>query len=150
MMNYCSFSRKPLTLSTGNYARFSNGTGICTAGGTSMLATVVARPEPNKTSKGFVPFSVDYRQKFANAGRVEMNFFSPEENASAAEILTSRLIDRSVRPLFPNGFNHDTQLSCNMLTLDPMHEADVLSINASSLALAVSDIPWEGPVGAVR
>lgn len=137
-------------MSSGKYARFTNGTGICSAGGTSILTTVVAKPEPNKSSKGFVPFSVEYRQKYANAGRVEMKYFSPEENPSAAEILTSRLIDRSVRPLFPNGFNHDTQLTCNMLALDSLNEPDVLSINASSLALAVSDIPWEGPIGAVR
>lgn len=93
---------------------------------------------------------MDYRQKAAAAGRIPTNFLRRELGPNEHEVLTSRLIDRSLRPLFPAGFTNDTQIMCNLLAVDGVHDPDVLSINAASAALMLSDIPWNGPVGAVR
>ncbi|XP_031618625.1 polyribonucleotide nucleotidyltransferase 1, mitochondrial [Contarinia nasturtii] len=141
---------KNIKLSTGKYARFANGTGVCEVGKTSMMVTAVSKDTPNNSSSNFMPLTVDFRQKYAAAGRIPTNFLRRELGVSEREILSSRLIDRSVRPLFPAHFNCETQLVCNMLALDSVYIPDVLSINAASFALAISDIPWNGPVGAVR
>lgn len=114
-----------------------------------MMVTAVAKDSSN-ANQNFMPLTVDFRQKYAAAGRIPTNFLRRELGVSEKEILSSRLIDRSVRPLFPAHFNCDTQLVCNMLALDSVYTPDVLSINAASFALAISDIPWMGPVGAVR
>lgn len=119
-------------------------------GNTSMMVTAVAKESAGSSSQSFMPLTVDFRQKYAAAGRIPTNFFRREMGVSEKEILSSRLIDRSVRPLFPANFNCETQLVCNMLALDSIYMPDVLSINAASFALAISDIPWAGPVGAVR
>lgn len=141
---------KNLKLSTGKYARFANGTGVCQMGNTSMMVTAVSKDTPNSSNANFMPLTVDFRQKYAAAGRIPTNFLRRELGVSEREILSSRLIDRSVRPLFPAQFTCETQLVCNMLALDSVYAPDVLSINAASFALAISDIPWNGPVGAVR
>lgn len=138
-----------MKLSTGKYARFANGTAVCQMGNTSMMVTAVAKESSNST-QNFMPLTVDFRQKYAAAGRIPTNFLRRELGVSEKEILSSRLIDRSVRPLFPAHFTCETQLVCNMLALDSVYIPDVLSINAASFALAISDIPWNGPVGAVR
>lgn len=119
-------------------------------GNTSMMVTAVSKDTPSSSSANFMPLTVDFRQKYAAAGRIPTNFLRRELGVSEREILSSRLIDRSVRPLFPAHFSCETQLVCNMLALDSVYIPDVLSINAASFALAVSDIPWNGPVGAVR
>ena len=93
---------------------------------------------------------MDYRQKAAAAGHIPTNFLRRELGPTEHEILTSRLIDRSIRPLFPNGYNYETQIICNTLSLDGVNDPDILSINGASVALALSDIPWNGPIGAVR
>lgn len=113
-----------------------------------MLVTAVSKTKPTPSS--FLPLVVDYRQKAAAAGRIPTNFLRRELGATDLEILTSRLIDRSLRPMFPKDYLYDTQVMCNLLAVDSMHDADVLSINAASAALSLSDIPWNGPVGAVR
>lgn len=112
------------------------------------MVTAVSKSKPSQSN--FLPLVVDYRQKSAAAGRIPTNFYRRELGPSEKEILTSRLIDRSLRPLFPDGFNYETQIICNMLAIDGVNNPEVLSINAASAALAVSDIPWNGPVGAVR
>lgn len=119
-------------------------------GNTSMMVTAVAKESANSGNQSFMPLTVDFRQKYAAAGRIPTNFFRREIGVSEKEILTSRIIDRSIRPLFPANFNCETQLVCNMLALDSVYMPDVLSINAASFALAISDIPWTGPIGAVR
>lgn len=139
-----------MKLSTGKYARFANGTGICQMGNTSMMVTAVSKESNSNAAQNFMPLTVDFRQKYAAAGRIPTNFFRREVGVSEKEILASRIIDRSLRPLFPNHFNTETQLVCNMLALDSVYQPDVSSINAASFALAISDIPWNGPVGAVR
>lgn len=142
------FSRSTLNISTGKYARFADGCAVAQLGDTSVLVTAVSK---NKlVSNSFLPLVVDYRQKAAAAGRIPTNFHRRELGPSEQEVLTSRVIDRSLRPLFPKNFLFDTQIMCNLLAVDSMHDADILSINAASAALSLSDIPWNGPVGAVR
>lgn len=139
-----------MKLSTGKYARFANGTGVCQLGNTSMMVTAVTKDSNTSSAQNFMPLTVDFRQKYAAAGRIPTNFFRRELGVTEKEILASRLVDRSLRPLFPSYFTCETQLVCNMLALDAVYQPDVPGINAASFALAVSDIPWDGPVGAVR
>lgn len=112
------------------------------------MVTAVSKTKPSQSN--FLPLVVDYRQKSAAAGRIPTNFLRRELGPTEREILVSRLIDRSLRPLFPNGFNYETQIICNMLAVDGVYNPDIISINAASAALSLSDIPWNGPVGAVR
>lgn len=118
-------------------------------GDTSVLVTAVSKQKPSPNSN-FLPLTVDYRQKFAAAGRIPTNFLRREMGASEKEILSARLVDRSVRALFPVDYRCETQLTCNMLAVDHLYNPDVLAVNAASVALALSDIPWNGPIGAVR
>ncbi|XP_071650165.1 polyribonucleotide nucleotidyltransferase 1, mitochondrial [Temnothorax longispinosus] len=139
---------KQLHFSTGKYARFADGCAVTTLGDTSVMVTAVCQNQSSTSS--FLPLVVDYRQKAAAAGRIPTNFLRRELGPSEHEILTSRVIDRSIRPLFPEGFYFNTQIMCNMLAIDGMNDPDVIAINGASAALSVSDIPWNGPVGAVR
>ncbi|XP_011066104.1 PREDICTED: polyribonucleotide nucleotidyltransferase 1, mitochondrial isoform X1 [Acromyrmex echinatior] len=139
---------KQLQFSTGKYARFADGCAVATLGDTSVMVTAVCQHQ--STTSSFLPLVVDYRQKAAAAGRIPTNFLRRELGPSEHEILTSRVIDRSIRPLFPEGFYFNTQIICNMLAVDGMNDPDVIAINGASAALSVSDIPWNGPVGAVR
>ncbi|KAM0728110.1 Polyribonucleotide nucleotidyltransferase 1, mitochondrial [Formica fusca] len=139
---------KQLSLSTGKYARFADGSAIASLGDTSVMVTAVCKHQSSSSS--FLPLVVDYRQKAAAAGRIPTNFLRRELGPTENEILTSRVIDRSIRPLFPEGFHFDTQIMCNMLAVDGMNDPDVIAINGASAALSVSDIPWNGPVGAIR
>lgn len=118
-------------------------------GNTSVMAVAVSK-ERTGPSPGFFPLTVDYRQKAAAAGRIPTNFLRRELGPSEHEILTSRLIDRSLRPLFPDGFTNETQIVCNLLAADGINDPDIIGINAASAALYLSDIPWDGPIGAVR
>lgn len=147
-LNNFYFSRT-LKLSTGKYARFSSGCAVASIGDTSVMVTAVAK-DKSSSSASFLPLTVDYRQKSAAAGRIPTNFLRREMGASEKEILSARLIDRSLRPLFPAEYKTETQLVCNLLAVDPNNLPDVQAINAASLALCLSDIPFGGPVGAVR
>ncbi|KOC61989.1 Polyribonucleotide nucleotidyltransferase 1, mitochondrial [Habropoda laboriosa] len=137
-----------LTLSTGKYARFTSGSVIASLGNTSVMTTVV-RTGKSQNDSG-VPLIVNYRQKAAAMGRIPTNFFRREIGYTDQEILTSRVIDRSIRPLFEPGYFYETQVICNLLAVDGVNDPDVLAINAASAALSISDIPWNGPVAAVR
>ncbi|KAI1295584.1 Polyribonucleotide nucleotidyltransferase 1, mitochondrial [Halotydeus destructor] len=138
-----------IELSSGKLARFADGSCIGKSGDTSAMVTAVSRKTSVKGAS-FVPLTVDYRQKAAAAGRIPTNFLRREMGPSEKEILTSRMVDRSLRPMFPDGYFYDTQIVCNLLAVDGVNDPDVLAINAASAALAVSDIPWNGPIGAVR
>ncbi|KAK1171264.1 polyribonucleotide nucleotidyltransferase 1, mitochondrial-like [Acipenser oxyrinchus oxyrinchus] len=139
---------RKLEISTGKLARFADGSVVVQLGDTSVMVTAVSKTKP--TSSQFMPLVVDYRQKAAAAGRIPTNYLRRELGTTDNEILTSRLIDRSIRPLFPAGYFYDTQVLCNLLAVDGVNDPDVLAINGASAALAVSDIPWNGPIGAVR
>ncbi|KAA0201847.1 hypothetical protein HAZT_HAZT000284 [Hyalella azteca] len=139
---------RSLTLETGRHARMADGSVVATMGNTSVLVTATSKP--SSTPQSFLPLTVDYRQKYAAAGRIPTNYLKRELAPSDHEILTSRVIDRSVRPIFPVGFMDETLLTCSLMAVDGFNSPDVISINAASAALAVSPIPWGGPVGAVR
>ncbi|XP_058407184.1 polyribonucleotide nucleotidyltransferase 1, mitochondrial isoform X1 [Diceros bicornis minor] len=140
-------SRK-LEISSGKLARFADGSAVVQSGDTAVMVTAVSKTKPSPSQ--FLPLVVDYRQKAAAAGRIPTNYLRREIGSSDKEILTSRVIDRSIRPLFPAGYFYDTQVLCNLLAVDGVNEPDVLAINGASVALSLSDIPWSGPVGAVR
>ena len=127
----------------------ADGCAVAQFADTAVMVTAVGK-STKSSSVGFVPLTVDYRQKAAAAGRIPTNFLRRELGPTEKEILTSRLIDRSVRTLFPDGYGCETQLMCNLLAVDGNNDPDVISINAASCALSLSDIPWNGPVGAVR
>ncbi|KAI4890967.1 hypothetical protein NFI96_031554, partial [Prochilodus magdalenae] len=139
---------RKLEISTGKLARFADGCSVVQLGETSVMVTAVSKTKPSPSH--FMPLVVDYRQKAAAAGRIPTNYLRREIGTTDFEILTSRLIDRSIRPLFPAGYYYDTQVLCNILAVDGVNDPDVLAINGASTALALSDIPWNGPVGAVR
>ncbi|XP_046652953.1 polyribonucleotide nucleotidyltransferase 1, mitochondrial-like [Daphnia pulicaria] len=141
-------SGKKLVFQSGKYARFADGSAVASFGDTAVLVTAVSKAKSSPAS--FLPLTVDYRQKAAAAGRIPTNFLRRELGTSEREILTSRMIDRSLRPLFPDGYFYETQIVCNLLSVDGVNDPEVLSINAASAALAISDIPWNGPVAAVR
>ncbi|XP_075059947.1 polyribonucleotide nucleotidyltransferase 1, mitochondrial [Mixophyes fleayi] len=139
---------RKLEIASGKLARFADGCAVVKLGDTSVMVTAVSKTKPSPSQ--FMPLVVDYRQKAAAAGRIPTNHLRRELGPTPHEILTSRIIDRSLRPLFPSGYFYDTQILCNLLAVDGVNEPDVLAINGASAALAVSDIPWNGPVAAVR
>uniref|UniRef100_A0A672GK70 polyribonucleotide nucleotidyltransferase n=1 Tax=Salarias fasciatus TaxID=181472 RepID=A0A672GK70_SALFA len=139
---------KKLEISSGRLARFADGSAVVQMEDTTVMVTAVSKTKPSPSQ--FMPLVVDYRQKAAAAGRIPTNYLRRELGTTDNEILTSRLIDRSIRPLFPSGYFYDTQILCNLLAVDGVNDPDVLAINAASAALALSDIPWHGPIGAVR
>ncbi|XP_050982645.1 polyribonucleotide nucleotidyltransferase 1, mitochondrial isoform X1 [Labeo rohita] len=143
-----SLADRRLEISTGKLARFADGCAVVRLGETSVMVTAVSKTRP--AAAQFMPLVVDYRQKAAAAGRIPTNYLRRELGITDSEILTSRLIDRSIRPLFPAGYFYDTQVLCNILAADGVNDPDVLAINGASAALALSDIPWNGPIGAVR
>lgn len=145
---FCFGFRSHIKLSTGKYARFTDGCAVAQEGDTAVMVTAVSKTKPSLSS--FLPLVVDYRQKAAAAGRIPTNFLRRELGPTEHEILVSRLIDRSLRPLFPGNYFYETQIMCNLLAVDSVFDPDVLSINAASAALSLSDIPWNGPIGAVR
>ncbi|GAU98331.1 hypothetical protein RvY_09492 [Ramazzottius varieornatus] len=140
---------KTMTVSTGQLARFADGSAVVQLGETSVLVTAVCKALTSNNNS-FVPLVVDYRQKAAAAGRIPTNFLRKDLGASEKEILTSRMIDRSVRPLFRSAEIYDTQIMCNLLAVDAKNDPDILAINGASAALLLSGVPWEGPIGAVR
>ena len=138
-----------VTLETGALAKQANGAVLVTAGETVVLVTAVAAGSP-KAGADFLPLTVDYRERTYAAGRIPGGFFKREGKARDNEILTSRLIDRSIRPLFPEGFTHDVQISAMVLSSDGINNPDILCMIGASAALTVSNIPFQGPIGAVR
>nr|XP_055026669.1 polyribonucleotide nucleotidyltransferase 1, mitochondrial [Misgurnus anguillicaudatus] len=143
-----SLGDRRLEISTGTLARFADGCSVVKLGETSVMVTAVSKTKPSVSQ--FMPLVVDYRQKAAAAGRIPTNYLRRELGTTDSEILTSRLIDRSIRPLFPAGYFYETQVLCNILAADGVNDPDILAINGASAALALSDIPWNGPIGAVR
>jgi polyribonucleotide nucleotidyltransferase len=140
---------KQIILETGDLAKQANGAVLVKSGDSVVLVTATANPEP-KAGADFLPLTVDYRERVYAAGRIPGGFFKREGKARDGEILTSRLIDRSIRPLFPEGFTHDVQISAIVLSSDAEVDPDILCMIGASAALTVSNIPFKGPIGAVR
>jgi polyribonucleotide nucleotidyltransferase len=140
---------RPLTLETGRMARQADGAVLATYGDTSVLATVVFAKKP-KDGVDFFPLTVNYQEKYYAAGRVPGGFFKREGRPTEKETLTSRLIDRPIRPLFADGFKNETQVVVNVLSYDQENDPDVLGMVAASAALTLSGVPFQGPIGAAR
>jgi len=140
---------KTLTFETGKLAKQAHGSAVVRIGDNVVLATAVANPEPRE-GIDFFPLTVDYREYTYAGGRIPGGFIKREGRPSEREILTSRQIDRPIRPMFQDGFKCETQVIAFVLSADTENDPDVVAINAASAALTLSDIPFLGPVGAVR
>ncbi len=138
-----------VTMETGEIARQSGGAVVVTIDDTVVLATVVAKTEA-KAGQDFFPLTVDYIEKTYAAGKIPGSFFKREGRPSELETLTSRLIDRPIRPLFPEGFFNEVQVVIHVLSLNPEVQADIAAMIGTSAALAISGIPFNGPIGAAR
>jgi len=138
-----------VTLETGEIARQAHGAVLCTVDDTVVLAAVTASKSP-KPGQSFFPLTVDYAEKTYAAGKIPGGFFKREGRPSEKEILTSRLIDRPIRPLFPDGFYNEVQVVAQVLSLNPEVDADIPAMIAVSAAMTLSGVPFSGPIGAVR
>ena len=143
------FGNHDVTLTTGEIARQATGACICQMDDTVVLATVVAQKE-TKPGQDFFPLTVDYIEKTYAAGKIPGGFFKREGRPSEKETLTSRLIDRPIRPLFPDGFFNEVQVIIHVLSADPAVDPDIPAMIGASAALAISGIPFRGPIGACR
>src|SRR5262245_22785370 len=142
------FAGRPLILETGRMAKQAAGSVVLRFGDTMVLAAVTV--SPNVSTLPFFPLTVEYREKTYAAGKIPGGFLKREGRPSDKEILASRLIDRSIRPLFPEGFKNEVQVFVTVLSADQENDADILGIVAAALALEMSSIPWNGPLAAVR
>src|SRR5712671_8093544 len=138
-----------ISIETGKIAKLADGAVIVTCGDTMVLASAVSATQI-KEGQDWFPLTVDYREKAAAVGKFPGGYFKREGRPSEKETLTSRMTDRPLRPLFPAGYLYDTQIISMLLSADGQNDPDILAINGASAALAVSDIPFAGPVGAVR
>ena len=139
----------PITIETGKLARQADGAVTLRQGNCIILATVVANKEPREGQE-FFPLSVDYQEKFASAGRIPGSFFKRESRLNDYEVLTSRLIDRALRPLFPEDYFCDVQVLVTLVSSDSEIMPDALAGLAASAALTISDIPIKEPISEVR
>jgi len=143
------YGKHTVTLETGEIARQASGACLAIMGDTVVLATVVAKKEPTP-GRDFFPLTVDYQERVYAAGRIPGGFFKREGRPSEKEILTSRLIDRPIRPLFPDGFTNEVQIIVTVKSIDPDIDPDIVSMIGASAALSLSGAPFNGPIGAAR
>ena len=144
-----TFGSHQVTFETGEIARQAHGAVVCSMDDTVVLATVVAAKDP-RPGQDFFPLTVDYVEKTYAAGKIPGGFFKREGRPSEKETLTSRLIDRPIRPLFPDGFLNEVQVVATVLSLNPEIDSDIPAMLAVSAALTLSGIPFNGPIGACR
>jgi polyribonucleotide nucleotidyltransferase len=138
-----------ISIETGKIARLADGAVIVTCGDTTVLVSAVSALAI-KEGQDFFPLTVDYREKAAAVGKFPGGYFKREGRPTEKETLTSRMIDRPLRPLFPKGYFYDTQIISILLSADGQNDPDILAMNGASAALSISDIPFAGPIGAVR
>jgi polyribonucleotide nucleotidyltransferase len=143
------FGKHSVTIETGKVARQATGAVMVTMDGVQVLCTVVGAREAND-SQDFFPLSVHYQEKYYAVGRIPGGFFKREARPSEKETLTSRLIDRPIRPLFPKGFMNEVQVVCTVMSADKVNDPDIAAMIGTSAALAISGIPFMGPIGAAR
>jgi len=144
-----SIGAHQITIDTGKIAKLADGSVVVSCGETMVMASAVSATTI-KEGQDFFPLTVDYREKAAAAGKFPGGYFKREGRPTEKETLTSRMTDRPLRPLFPQGYFYDTQVISILLSADGENDPDILSINGASAALCVSDIPFNGPIGAVR
>ena len=140
---------RQISIETGKLARQADGAVVVRLGNTMILATVVSAIDA-KDDLDFLPLSVDYQEKFASAGKIPGGFLKRESRLSDHEVLISRLVDRALRPLFPDDYHADTQVNISLISYDSECPPDALVCLAASAAIAVSDIPFPEPVSEVR
>ncbi|MEM6966938.1 MAG: polyribonucleotide nucleotidyltransferase [Bacteroidota bacterium] len=140
---------REVTIETGKLATQADGSVVVKLGKTMVFATACSAKEARE-GQSFFPLSVDYQEKFAAAGRIPGNFFRRETKLNDYEVLVSRLVDRAIRPLFPDGYMNETQIILNLISSDEETMPDSLAALAASAAISVSDIPWAGPISEVR
>src|SRR5215210_2781060 len=138
-----------ITIETGKLAKLADGAVTVRSGDTIIIVTAVSATSL-KEGQDWFPLTVDYREKAAAVGKFPGGYFKREGRPSEKETLTSRMTDRPLRPLFPAGYLYDTQIISILLSADGQNDPDILAINGASAALTVSDIPFAGPIGAVR
>ncbi|MGH8428041.1 MAG: polyribonucleotide nucleotidyltransferase [Gammaproteobacteria bacterium] len=143
------FGGQEVTLETGEIARQADGAVLVTMADTSVLVTAVGRRQADP-GRDFFPLTVNYQEKTYAAGRIPGGFFKREGRPSEKEVLTSRLIDRPIRPLFPKGFKNEVQVIATVISMNPEVDPDIPSLLGASAALAISGLPWRGPIGACR
>ena len=143
------YGEHTITLETGHIARQATGAVMVSMADTVLLVTAVARPEA-KPGQSFFPLTVNYQEKFYSAGKIPGGFFKREGRPTEKETLTSRLIDRPIRPLFPNGFLNEVQVIATVMSLNPEVDGDIPALIGASAALALSGAPFQGPIGAAR
>ena len=143
------YGDQTVTLETGKIARQANGAVTVTMGNSKVLATVVGRREASATAD-FFPLTVNYQEKTYAAGRIPGGFFKREGRPTEKETLTSRLIDRPIRPLFPKGYRNEVQVILTVISADKDHDPDIPAMIGASAALAISGIPFAGPIAAAR
>ena len=143
------FGEHDVTLETGHVARQADGAVLVTMADTVVLVTAVARKEV-KPGQGFFPLTVNYQEKFYSAGKIPGGFFKREGRPTEKEILTSRLIDRPIRPLFPDGFMNEIQVIATVMSSNPEVDGDIPALIGASAALMLAGVPFQGPIGAAR
>ena len=143
-----SYGAQNIRLETGRIARQANGAVLASMGETTVLVTVVARRE--SSDRDFFPLTVDYEERTYAAGRIPGGFFKREGRPSEKAILTCRLIDRPIRPLFPAGFKNEVQVVVTVVSVDPEVDPDIVAMVGASAALTISGVPFSGPIGANR
>ena len=143
------YGQHQVTLETGEIARQASGAVVVSIEDTVVLATVVAKKDA-KPGQDFFPLTVDYMEKTYAAGRIPGGFFKREGRPSEKETLTSRLIDRPIRPLFPEGYLNEVQVIVHVLSVNPEIDPDIAAMIGASAAISVAGIPFSGPVGAAR
>ena len=143
------YGEHEVTLETGEIARQASGAVMVSMGGTVVLVTAVAAAKPRE-GQDFFPLTVDYQEKFYSAGRIPGGFFKREGRPTEKETLTSRLIDRPVRPLFPEEFKNEVQVIATVLSMNPEVDGDIPALLGASAALTLAGIPFKGPIGAAR
>src|SRR5487761_2461465 len=153
MFNYfrkeLDWGGRKLTLESGRIARQADGAVLVTMGGTTVLCTAVGAPKA-KEGQDFFPLTVNYQEKAFAAGKIPGGFFKREGRPSEAEVLKSRLIDRPIRPLFPEGYRNEVQIVATVLSHDMENDPDVVAMIGCSAALTLSGIPFFGPIAAAR
>src|SRR5437870_11578830 len=138
-----------ISVDTGKIAKLADGAVIVSCGDTMVLVSAVSAAAIRE-GQDYFPLTVDYREKAAAAGKFPGGYFKREGRPTENEVLTSRLIDRPIRPLFPKGWYNEVQVQCIVLSADGENDPDMLAVVGASAALMVSDIPWAGPLGACR
>jgi polyribonucleotide nucleotidyltransferase len=139
---------KPLTIETGRLAKQAGGSALITYGESVVLVTATSTEE--RPGLDFFPLTCEYVEKTYAAGKIPGGFFKREGRLRDTEVLTARMMDRPLRPLFPKGFKKDTQVIATVLSADKMNPTDMLAMTGASASLHVSDVPWDGPIAGLR